>query len=122
MFHYDLDDFKFIKFFFYLTDVDAGSGPHVAVRTSHLRRRVARFGDRLKVRRYSDDEVIGLYGRDQIVSITGPAGMGFAEDTICIHKGQTPVSRERLILQFQYALNDWGNQHDERDESELVVI
>jgi hypothetical protein len=122
MFHYDLDDFRFMKFFFYLLDVDSTTGPHVVVRATHRNKRHAAFGDRFKVRRYSDAEIVAAYGEQRVVSITGPAGMGFAEDTRCIHKGQTPTTRERLILQFQYALNDWGIQHDDRDESELVMI
>jgi len=122
MFHYDLDDFRFMKFFFYLSDVDLTAGPHVAVRATHRDRQHFRFGDRLKVRRYSDSEILAAYGKERVVAITGPAGMGFVEDTLCIHKGQTPTARERLILQFQYALNDWGIQHDDRDESELAMI
>jgi hypothetical protein len=122
MFHYDLDDFRFMKFFFYLSDVDSTAGPHVAVRATHRDRPHLRFGDRFKVRRYSDAEIVAAYGKERVVSITGPAGMGFVEDTLCIHKGQTPTARERLILQFQYALNDWRIQHDDRDESELAMI
>lgn len=34
-FHYDLDDYRFLKFYFYLTDVDLLSGVHVCVRGSH---------------------------------------------------------------------------------------
>jgi hypothetical protein len=122
MFHYDLDDFRFMKFFFYLSDVDSAAGPHVAVRATHRYKHYFGVGDRFKVRRYSDAEIVAAYGKERVVSITGPAGMGFAEDTLCIHKGQTPTTRERLILQFQYALNDWGIQHDDRDESELAMI
>jgi hypothetical protein len=122
MFHYDLDDFKFLKFFFYLTDVDEISGPHVAVKNTHRVKRFASFRERLKVRRYSDAEISASYGGERIVTITGPAGTGFAEDTICIHKGLPPTGRERLILQFQYALNDWGVQRDEKDASELAMI
>ena len=35
MFHRDIDDYRFIKLFCYLTDVDEASGPHVFVRGSH---------------------------------------------------------------------------------------
>jgi hypothetical protein len=122
MFHYDLDDFKFLKFFFYLTDVDETSGPHVIVRASHRYKRHATFVDRLKVRRYSDEEIRATYGPENVVTIMGPAGTGFAEDTLCIHKGQSPVARERLILQFQYAFNDWRIQQDDRDPSRLKMI
>jgi hypothetical protein len=122
LFHYDLDDFKFLKYFFYLTDVDETSGPHVIVKGSHRAKRHAALIDRFRVRRYSDEEIGAAYGHHNIVTVTGPAGTGFAEDTTCIHKGLSPVSRERLILQIQYALNDWGMQHDDKDESQLRMI
>lgn len=122
LFHYDLDDFRFIKFFFYLTDVDATAGPHVVVRGTHRNKRVMRLRDRFKVRRYSDEEVLAIYGIERIVPITGPAGTGFVEDTLCIHKGEAPTGRSRLVLQLQYALNDFGNQHDDIDERELAMI
>jgi hypothetical protein len=122
MFHFDLDDFKFLKFFFYLTDVDEASGPHVAVRGSHRNKRRASFRDQFEVRRYGDEEILSTYGMDSVVTICGPAGTGFVEDTICIHKGLPPVSRPRLALQFQYALNDFGNQNDDVDDSMLEML
>jgi hypothetical protein len=121
-FHFDLDDFRFIKFFFYLTDVDATSGPHVAVRGTHRHKRRASFREQFAVRRYSDQEVLAAYGADSVVTITGPAGTGFAEDTMCIHKGLPPASRPRLALQIQYALNDFGNQNDDVSESALEML
>jgi hypothetical protein len=122
MFHFDLDDFKFIKFFFYLTDVDSSAGPHVIVRATHCHKRNALRRDAFKVRRYTDAEVEATYGKERVVSITGPAGTGFVEDTLCIHKGTPPLSRARLLFQVQYALNDFGNQHDDIDPSKLATI
>jgi hypothetical protein len=122
MFHFDLDDFKFIKFFFYLTHVDSTAGPHIIVRATHRDKRNLMRGDALRVRRYSDEEVEKTYGKERVVSITGPAGTGFIEDTLCIHKGAPPLSRTRLVFQVQYALNDFGNQHDNIDQSKLAII
>ena len=39
-FHRDPDDWRFLKLFVYLTDVDAGSGPHEFVAGSHRRTRL----------------------------------------------------------------------------------
>jgi phytanoyl-CoA dioxygenase PhyH len=121
VFHYDLDDFKFIKFFFYLTDVDEHSGPHVVVKGTHRRKIFTSALDRLKVRRYTDDEIAAMYPADSIVPIVGPAGTGFAEDTLAIHKGRAPAS-PRLTFQVQFALNDFGNQSDEADAGQLQWI
>jgi hypothetical protein len=115
-FHFDLDDYGFLKFFFYLTDVDESSGPHVCVRGSHRKKRLS---DRLLYRRIPEREVISFYGRENIVMLCGKAGTGFAENTYCVHKGLTPRSRDRLILQIQFALNDYGVQHDVKDTALL---
>lgn len=56
-FHSDVDDFAFVKFFFYLTDVAPGDGSHVCVPRSHHKRPHARFSDRWKIRRYTDAEI-----------------------------------------------------------------
>jgi hypothetical protein len=122
MIHFDLDDFKFVKFFFYLTDVDSTAGPHVIVRATHRDKSPIRRGEAIRIRRYSDEEVETAFGKDRIVSIMGPAGTGFVEDTLCLHKGAVPTARSRLLLQVQYALNDFHNQNDELDESRLALI
>lgn len=115
-FHRDVDDFAFVKFFFYLTDVEPADGGHVCVRGSHLGAPVLGRGERLRLRRYTDEEIEHAYGQPRIVEITGPAGTGFAENTLCIHKGLTPERRARLLLQFEFALFDHGVMHDVRDD------
>jgi hypothetical protein len=122
LFHRDVDDFSFFKFFFYLTDVAAGEGAHVLVRGSHRRPPARNFADRWNIRRYSDDEIRATYDDRDVLEITGPAGTGFAENTLCIHKGRTPATSARLLLQLQYALFDYGNMHDERDPAKLSCI
>ncbi len=112
-FHSDVDDFAFVKFFFYLTDVAPGDGSHVCVPRSHHKRPHARFSDRWKIRRYTDAEIQGIYGTEGILDIPGKKGTGFAEDTFCVHKGTTPEHKPRLLLQIQFALFDYRNQHDE---------
>jgi hypothetical protein len=119
LFHRDVDDFRFFKYFFYLTDVPPGEGAHVCVAGSHREPLRTRAGDPWNLRRYGDDEVHAFYGRDRIQEVCGPAGTGFAEDTLCVHKGSTPVSTPRLLLQLQYALFDYDAMHDRRTPSEL---
>jgi hypothetical protein len=104
LFHFDLDDFGFLKFFFYITDVDGTAGPHVAVRGTHNRKRLAH---QLVIRRLDDQEVAEAYGEDKIETICLPAGKGFAEDTFCLHKGTTPSGTPRLLLQLEYGVNDF---------------
>ncbi|WP_137890900.1 hypothetical protein [Ramlibacter sp. 2FC] len=122
LFHRDVDDFRFFKFFFYLTDVEPGDGAHVCVLGSHQRPPARSFADRWVIRRYSDGEVQAAYPAEAIREICGPAGTGFAENTLCIHKGQTPVRAPRLLLQIQFALFDYGTMHDRREADQLALL
>ena len=122
LFHRDVDDFRFFKFFFYLTDVEPGDGAHVCVLGSHQQPPARSFADRWVIRRYSDTEVQAAYPAEAIREICGPAGIGFAENTFCIHKGRTPVRAPRLLLQIQFALFDYGTMHDRRDADQLSFL
>ena len=121
-YHNDLDDFAFLKFFFYLSDVEADDGAHICVAGSHRSPLIKKTSDYWQVRRYDDREVEESYGADRILAIAGQSGTGFAEDTLCIHKGTTPQRRSRLVIQFQYALFDYLKQHDNLDPSLLKRI
>ena len=122
LFHRDVDDFRFFKFFFYLTDVQSGDGGHVCVVGSHLQPPLVRAGDRWNIRRYSDAEVEACYPKERVVEVVGPAGTGFAENTMCAHKGRTPSQSPRLLLQVQFALFDYGVMHDYRNPEALRLI
>lgn len=122
VFHRDVDDFRFFKFFFYLTDVKQGDGAHVCVLGSQGKAPAKSFLDRWNIRRYSDEEVSETYPDSSIVEVFGNAGEGFAEDTWCLHKGMTPTNSPRLLLQFQFALFDYGVANDIRDPETLKAI
>jgi hypothetical protein len=122
LFHRDVDDFRFFKFFFYLTEVLPGEGAHVCVIASHRFPPTIQVGDRWKLRRYSDAEVEQRYSANKILEICGPAGTGFAENTLCVHKGRTPTSENRLLLQLQFALFDYGLMHDRRNPTALTLV
>ena len=97
-FHRDCDDWRFIKVFVYLTDVDEAAGPHIYVTGTHQEHCSVRLQP------YSDEEIVSRYGEPRIASVTGPAGTGFAVDTRGIHKGLVPTQKPRLLLQIQYSL------------------
>lgn len=104
LFHADRDHPEFLKFFLYLTDVDASHGPHVYVRGSHRRRPLGLRADR----RFADDEVLRHYGPNDVVTICGPRGTLFAADTSGLHKGLPPVSGHRLVFQIEFARTLFG--------------
>lgn len=105
VYHYDLDDIKFIKFFIYITDVDLQSGPHIFVKGSN--RNIRYKNSFIKSVRFSDEDILNCYGKENIVTVTGPAGSTLIEDTITIHKGSTPTSKPRLLLQFEFGINQY---------------
>jgi hypothetical protein len=98
VFHRDMDDWRFVKLFVYLTDVDEACGPHVYVRGSH------RTAFSLTAEAYSIDGLEGRYGPDALETVTGPAGTSFVADTLGVHRGGFPRARPRLMLQVQYSL------------------
>lgn len=119
MYHYDLDDYQALKFFFYLTDVDTDDGPHVCVLGSHKTKKIFHQWLRGKC---SDQTVENYYGPEKIKVICGSAGCGFVEDTFCMHKGLSPLHGDRLILIIEYALRDYGMQHDSVEASCLHSV
>jgi hypothetical protein len=108
LFHQDRDRLSFLKFFMYLTDVDANTGPHVYVRGSH---RNIPWSLRADGRR-SDEAVrdAGLW--DNVTELTGPAGTIMAVDTIGLHKGKTPITSDRLALENEFATSLFGMDYE----------
>jgi len=112
LFHLDVDDVRFCKFFIYLTDVDEEDGPHVFLPGSHrqdflLRSKKAAenpeayrqwlFGQLRKT-----DQEVGAYFDTEPVRITGKAGTNFMALTRGLHKGLKPEKNDRLVAQVVY--------------------
>jgi hypothetical protein len=97
-YHRDLDDWRFVKLFVYLTDVDEGGGPHVYVRGSHR----TRFSPMAEG--YDEAGLLARYGPAAITPMLGPCGTSFIADTLGVHRAGNPQTAPRLILQIQYSL------------------
>ena len=97
-FHRDPDDWRFVKLFVYLTDVDERSGPHVYVKGSHKTSRSARAHS------YDRNKIEARYGAASVTPVTGTSGTSFIADTSGIHMGMPPKERPRLMLAAQYSL------------------
>jgi hypothetical protein len=110
-FHYDIDGYRGLAFFFYLTDVGRSSGPHVYVRGTHVKKSWRHLVTLYKGR--TDAEIKKCYGAESQVLLCGPAGSGFAEDIFGFHKGMAPESVDRLIVQLRYGLRDYGTGRDD---------
>lgn len=118
-FHYDLDDYAALKFFFHLTDVSTTSGPHVCVLGSH---RSKTFLHKVLRGYWSDAMIIRKYKKENIKTIYARAGEGFIEDAFCLHKGTIPENEDRLILAVEYTMRDYGMQHNLKSENQLKLI
>jgi hypothetical protein len=104
LYHFDMDRIKFLKFFFYLTDVNTENGPHCYVRNSHKRlpKEILRDG------RLQDDEVKKYFNEEDIIEICAPKGSIIAVDTRGLHKGKILTNGSRLLLQFQFSNSLFG--------------
>ena len=111
LFHFDMDRIKFLKFFFYLTDVDTENGPHCYVRGSHkkLPKSLLREGRR------DDEEVFANYKPSDIVEIVGKKGTIIAADTRGLHKGKELEKNCRLLFQIEFAVSMFGASYEPID-------
>ena len=69
-FHYDIDDYASLRFFFYLTDVNSLQyGAHMLVRGSHRKKKLAH---RLLASRFTSDQaLVEYYGESNLVPLCG---------------------------------------------------
>lgn len=96
--HRDLDDFKFLAFFIYLSDVNDDNGPHVYYKNTHK----------------------GSEDLSEKVTIKGKAGTAIFGDTYALHNGQPLNSGDRLLFMTRYTLHKNNNFYRNLD-SKLML-
>lgn len=128
-FHRDIDDWRFVTLFLYLTDVDAGSGPHQIVEGSRSAegltaliekaRKAGKNVDGFNVRDSFVETAGGKLSSDcehlfesAIVNATGPAGTMWLVDTTNLHRGLLPTRSPRLVVWARYGLGPCVNSAD----------
>jgi hypothetical protein len=108
LYHYDMERAKWLKIFFYLTDVDSDNGPHYYIRGSHkINAKPKNLLSRGYVR-ISDQEIKKYYSPNDFKVIKGTKGTFFAGDTLCWHKGKNLKKRNRLVLELNYTSSLFG--------------
>jgi hypothetical protein len=101
--HFDMNDWRSVKFFFYLTDVDDESGPHIYIKTSHRKKR---WRDQFTLFVGKPNaEIVGYYGAGNVAKICGPAGTCFAEDPFGFHMGTVVRRNPRLIMEIEFGVS-----------------
>ncbi len=101
-FHVDPNSPKFLKFFFYLNDVDINGGPFCFVRGSHRKR----FRGWSGKGRWTPEEIERACGRENIVYLTASVGDMIVADTNGFHRGTKVVSRDRVMLTVDYVVHE----------------
>ena len=49
-----------------------------------------------------DDTLLRIYGANQMVTVCGPAGTGFAGDPYYFHRGAHPSEGSRVLVQMEF--------------------
>ena len=98
-YHFDVHSLNFAYAAYYLTDTDHTNGAHQMICGSHRHKPISwLFGSA----KQPDIPVEKHYGQDKVLTIEGPAGTGFWQDSSCYHKALPPEKGARLLLQARY--------------------
>lgn len=128
-FHRDIDDWRFVTLFLYLTDVDLLGGPHQVVEGSHkldglnrlvsiartLGRNVDNFDAEASFTNTAGEDFSITCERlfkEFIFNATGPAGTMWLVNTTALHRGLMPTTSPRLIVWARYGLGPSVNSAD----------
>ncbi len=109
-YHFDMDRPRWLKFFFYLTDVGPENGPHCFIRGSHRTGGIAHELLERGYARLDDADVARHYPSADHISFTGKKGTIIAEDTRGLHKGQHVLHGDRLVFQLELANTLFGGR------------
>ncbi len=101
LFHCDKDSPRFIKFFFYLNDVDENNGPFTYTQGSQIQK----FEGWDSKYRWKHREISSIYGEDRIIKCTGNMGDLIIGNTNGFHKGTKVAKGERTILSIYYSVH-----------------
>ncbi len=104
LYHVDMDTIKWVKIFFYLTDVGPENGPHCYIAKSHRNAPKAVYREG----RIEDEEIEIYFPKEDVKEITGAAGTILAADTIGLHKGKPLTKGERLLFQLTFGITHFG--------------
>ncbi len=110
-FHFDMDRLKWLKFFFYITDVTGKNGPHTFIAKSHRNHGIPKHLLEKGYSRLTDEEVAASFSKEDYIEFAAPRGTVIAEDTRGLHKGKNLQEGDRLVLQFEFASSLFGTNY-----------
>lgn len=98
-YHYDVGGYSFVYASFYITDTNRFSGAHVMMKRSHKSKPLKML---LGSARATPEAVYKQFGQENELTIEGPAGTGFVQDTSCYHRASPPTRGDRLMLAIRF--------------------
>jgi hypothetical protein len=99
--HLDPIDFKIVKIFLYINDVDEDTGPFQIMRADASDQIQLKYGYRFG--RLTDDQMFDVVGKDNLVVCVGPSGTAnFADTCRGFHFGSRPAPKQRKLIMYQY--------------------
>lgn len=108
LYHFDMDRIKWLKIFFYINDVNPENGPHCYVKGSHKAGNKPMELLKRGYTRIPDSDLKKYYKDQDFVELCGDAGVMFAGDTKCWHKGKHLTKGHRLVMEFEYTSSLFG--------------
>jgi len=109
LYHFDMDKIKWLKFFFYITDVAPENGPHCFVQRSHRTGMIPAALLKRGYTRIADEDARKHFSDDDFIEITGRRGTILAEDTRGLHKGLLLERGDRLMFELEFSNSLFGS-------------
>jgi hypothetical protein len=103
LFHFDLDEFRWLKLFVFLSDVGPANGPHIYIPRTHKPGSKHPYLLSKGYARVTDSEMRLYHPEDTWITILCRKGTLIFADTRCWHKGTVVTDGYRSILQPEYA-------------------
>lgn len=114
MWHFDMDRVKWLKFFFYLTDVTPDTGPHCFIEGSHRTRGIPKHLLQHGYSRLTDKDIEDFYPKEKYIEYNAKKFTVIVEDTRGLHKGKAVIKGSRLIFQTQFSDHLFGGSYSSK--------
>lgn len=114
MWHFDMDRVKWLKYFFYITDVTTETGPHCFVEGTHQTNGIPSKILKQGYARITDQEVSECFDKQQIIEFIAQKGTLIIEDTRGLHKGKAVIKGARLLFQTQFSDHLFGGTYEKK--------
>jgi hypothetical protein len=102
LWHRDPEDFKIVKVFIYLVDVDENRGPFCYIAKTHPFSAGAATVPKHVNKSITDDGMRATIPADAWMICTGPAKTMILADTVGYHRGGKPTKGNRILITFTY--------------------